>query len=77
MEGTPALSTYPKAEGLTGEWCEPGIVSEFLDKSVGSSLGYFDHCNDYYSYRAQTPFQGGLDKGGLGGPCHLLSSEGD
>ena len=45
-----------------------------LGRGFDSSLGYFDHCNDYNTYRAQTPFAGGIEHGGLGGPCPENSS---
>ena len=33
-----------------------------------SSLGYFDHCNNFFNYRAQTPFSSG-PYGPQSGPC--------
>lgn len=40
-----------------------------LGRGFDSSLGYFDHCNDYNTYRPQTPFHN--EKGAVAdsGPC--------
>eukprot|EP00662_Eupelagonemidae_sp_cell21_P017701 gene17701-62317_t len=67
------ISAKLKAAGYSthqfGKW-DAGMSSfEHIPKGRGfdTSLGYFDHCNDYYTYRAQTPYKGWSGFGP--GPC--------
>lgn len=39
-------------------------------RGFDTSLGYFDHENDYFNYRPQTPF----NTSGFGGPCPINAS---
>jgi arylsulfatase I/J len=63
-----------KAQGYAthqfGKW-DAGNASPSqipVGRGFQSSLGYFDHCNDYYNYRPQTPFSSGVF-GPMRGPC--------
>ena len=40
-----------------------------LGRGFDSSLGYFDHCNDYNTYRPQTPFHNENGAVADSGPC--------
>lgn len=55
-----------------GKWDAGLATREHIPVGRGfhSSLGYFDHCNDFFSYRAQSPFAGNVSTGGQNGPCH-------